>query len=203
MATKEVAMEEDRSPLNPAEGMKGLGDVKGIVREVIEHYLSAQREKAEPAYKAELQEERRRREQLERRVNELAEENRKNLRLAEETDRSSQIRAELQRLGVNKIELAFKAVRDDICRLADGALGARTAAGEVGIREYLSHFVQENPELLPARIPGGSGSASSSRPNRAASVFDIDRIKPGMSPEELQQLREHISQIALQNLRGE
>ena len=44
-------------------------DVRGMIRSVIEEFLTTERRKAEPAYKAELVDERRRREQLERQVN--------------------------------------------------------------------------------------------------------------------------------------
>src|SRR5713101_4860937 len=91
-------------------------DVTSIVRQAIEEFTQKDRAKNEPAYKAELQEERRRREQLERRVNELVEENRRSKQIAEEAQASSAIRAELQRLGVAKVDLAFKAIRGDIVR---------------------------------------------------------------------------------------
>ncbi len=60
------------------------------------------------------------REQLERRVNELVAENQRSRKMAEEADRSATIRAELQRLGVAKVDLAFKAVKDEIFRAEDG-----------------------------------------------------------------------------------
>jgi hypothetical protein len=132
-------------------------DVQTIVRQAVEEYASQQQAKSEPAYKAELQDERKRREQLERRVNELVEENKRGRRIVEETERSSAVRAELQRLGVAKIDLAFKAVQDGIVRTEDGRLIARTEAGETPAKEYLAAFVAENPEFLPARIAGGSG----------------------------------------------
>src|SRR5690242_8843243 len=87
-------------------------DVASIVRQAIEEYTQRDRTRNEPAYKAELQEERRRREQLERRLNELVEENKRSRQIAEEAQTSSAIRAELQRLGVAKVDLAFKAVRE-------------------------------------------------------------------------------------------
>src|SRR6266403_4751910 len=81
-------------------------DVTSIVRQAIEEFTQRDRARNEPAYKAELQEERKRREQLERRLNELVEENKRSRLLAEEADRSATIRAELQRLGVGKVDLA-------------------------------------------------------------------------------------------------
>ena len=92
---------------------------------------------ARTAYKAELQEERRRREQLEKRMNEMAEENKRSRAMADEAQRSSSIRAELQRLGVTKVDLAYKAVQDGIVRTEDGRLVARAENGEQTAAEYL------------------------------------------------------------------
>ncbi|MDR3718986.1 MAG: hypothetical protein P4K98_09300 [Bryobacteraceae bacterium] len=177
-------------------------DVRGMIRNVIEEFLTTERRKAEPAYKAELVEERRRREQLERQVNQLVEENQKAKKFAEESDRNAQIRSELQRLGVIKVELAHKAVKDDIQRTPDGALVARTAEGELPVKEYLTKFVQENPEFLPARIAGGSGMTTAPR-SSVGSGIELESIRPGMSAEEMQRVREQIAQVALQTWKGE
>jgi len=172
-------------------------DVRSAIREAIQEYIAAEQTKAEPAYKAELVEERKRREELERRVNELVTENQKTRAAAEEAQRNATIRTELQRLGVSKIDLAYKAVKDEIVRTSDGALAARTPNGDVGVREYLEHFVQENPELLPARITGGSGVSGPQKPVTTAGV-DLNKIRPGMSAEELARVREEIARIAQQ-----
>ena len=125
----------------------------------------------------ELAEERRRREGLEKRV--------------EEAERGSAIRAELQKLGVAKLDLAYKAVKDDVPR----------ENGEM--KAYLEKFVGENPELLPARVAGGSGASAGSRGSGAGAVaVDIDRIRPGMSAEEMDRVRQEIARVASQTLRG-
>ena len=176
-------------------------DVRSLIRGVIEEFVQAEQTKAEPAYKAELLDERKRREELEKRVNDLVQENQRSRQMAEEAERSSSIRAELQRLGVAKVDLAFRAVKDDIQRSGDGQLIARTGPGDVPMREYLKEFVQENPELLPARITGGSGMGSGSRTGGSGGV-DLEKIRPGMSPEELERVRQEVSRVASQALRG-
>lgn len=177
-------------------------DVRDIVRQAIEEFVNAEQRKAEPAYQTQLQEERKRRESLETRLNQLVEENRRARAAAEEADRNSQIRSELQRLGVAKIDLAFKAIKDDIVRTEDGRLQAKGPEGKP-LPEYLSSFVQENPELLPARISGGSGAHTSLRGAAdAASGIEIDKIKPGMNKEDLERVRKEISRLASQALRG-
>ena len=177
-------------------------DVRSLIRGVIEEFVKAEQVKAEPAYKAELIDERRRREELENRVNELVKENQRTRQVAEEAERSASIRTELQRLGVAKIDLAYKAVKDDVQRTEDGRLTARGEEGEVPLRDYLAQFVQDNPELLPARIAGGSGMGSGSKATASTSAVDLEKIRPGMSEEDLAKVRQEIARVAGQALRG-
>ena len=172
-------------------------DVRAIIRDAITEFVTVQHEKAEPAYKAELLEERRRREQLETRVNELVQENTKARQAADEAMRSATIKSELQKLGVSKVDLAYKAIKDDVYRNAQGQLAAHGPDGESTVREYLSRFVADNPELLPARIVGGSGMSNTHKPVQVSTV-DLDRIKPGMSAEDLERARQEIARIASQ-----
>ncbi len=182
--------------------MEGV-DIQEIVRQAIQEFVNSEQAKNEPAYKVELQEERKRREAMERRLNQLAEENRQNRIKAEEAERSSVIRSELQRLGVAKVDLAFKAVQDGIVRSEDGRLIARNENGEVGVRDYVSAFVKENPEFLPARIVGGTGMTGNLKaPQAGNESVSIDRIRPGMNAEEMQRVREEIVRVASQTLRG-
>lgn len=171
--------------------------IKGLIRDVIREYHSVEKEKAEPAHKAELADERRRREQLERRVNELVEENRKSRAIAEEAERQTMIRSELQKHGIMKLDLAFKAIKDEVVRGEDGRLVAQTATGPQALGEYITQFVSENPEFLPARINGGSGSSpvKSTGPS-----FEIEKIRPGMDPKELERIREEVARVALQGM---
>ncbi len=179
-----------------------MDDVQTIVRETIEEFLRREQARTEPAHKAELLEERKRREQLEKRVNELIEENRRARQAAEEADRNAAIRAELQRLGVTKVDVAHKAVKEDVVRAEDGRLVARSEQGELTLREYLAGFVAENPEFLPARIAGGSGTTGPQRTTAPAGGADLDKIKPGMSAEEAERIRQEIIRVAGQTYRG-
>ncbi len=173
-------------------------DVQTIVQQAINEYMRQDSAKREPAYKTELAEERRRREQLEKRLNEMGEENRKSRLVAEEAQRSTAIRSELQRLGVVKVDLAYKAVQDGIVRTEDG----RFSAGEQSLSEYLSGFVQENPEFLPARIAGGMGMTGTQKAGPAsAGAVDLDKIGPSMSKEDLERARIEILRVASQSLR--
>jgi hypothetical protein len=178
-------------------------EVQAVVKRAIQEFIEEQQSQTEPAHKAELAEERKRREQLERRLNELVEENKRSRQAAEHAERSSAIRAELQRLGVAKVDLAFRAVQQDIARSEDGRLVARGESGEVPVKEYLANFVSENPEFLPARISGGSGITGAHKaPRDAAAPVDLEGIRPGMSPEDMERVRKEILRVASQNLRG-
>jgi predicted RNase H-like nuclease (RuvC/YqgF family) len=179
-------------------------DVKDIVRQAIQEFVQSEQRKAEPAYKAELQDERKRRENLESRLNLLVEENKKARAMAEEADRNSQIRSELQRLGISKVDLAFKAIKDDITRSEDGRLQSKGPEPK-SLQDYLSGFVQDNPELMPARISGGSGAKTPVRnavPEPAPIGIELDNIKPGMKKEDLEKVRQEIARIAQQAIRG-
>lgn len=175
-------------------------DLRSAVREAMSEFFQSQKAKTEPAYKAELEEEKRRREQLERRLNDLAQENERARQRADEAERSSAIRTELQRLGVAKLDLAFKAVKDEVVRNDQGKLVVREATGDVEVRDYLTKFVQENPELLPARVQGGSGANLTARPAQLSAPVDLDSIRPGLDPAEMDRIRKEISRIAAQNL---
>src|SRR6266567_2378084 len=154
-------------------------DVQSIVQQALQDFVKQQQSQSEPAYKAELVEERKRREQLERRLNELAEENKRTRQIAAEAERSSAVRAELQRLGVAKIDLAFKAVQDGIVRTEDGRLVARGESGETTVKDYLTSFVSENPEFLPARIAGGTGmTVTLTAPSGGRETVSIEQIRP-------------------------
>ena len=182
--------------------MEGI-DIQAIVRQAVQEFVSNEQSKSEPAHRAELQEERKRREQLERRLNELVEENKRSRKIAAEAERSSAVRAELQRLGVGKIDLAFRAVQDGIVRTEDGRLVGRTDTGDTPMQEYLTAFVNENPEFLPARIAGGTGlTATPKAPASGREAIDLERIRPGMSAEEMQRVREEIVRVASQSLKG-
>lgn len=178
-------------------------NVQGIVQQAVDEYMRQDVARREPAYKTELQEERRRREQLEKRVNELVEENKKSRAVADEAQRSGNIRAELQKLGVTKVDLAYKAVQDGVVRTADGRLIAQGESGEQPLADFLANFVQENPEFLPARIAGGTGITGTQRAVTQANggSIDLDKIGPSMSKEELDRVRQEILRVASQTLR--
>jgi len=182
-------MDEQREEQQHAESGN---DLRGVIRDVIQEFVSADQRKAEPVYKAELVEERRRREQLEKRVNELVQENSRSRRQAEEAKMHASIREGLQRIGVAKVDLGFRVVKDDIFRAEDGRLMAKTSQGAIEMDEYLAQFASENPELLPARISGGSGAVWQGQQSYGGGV-NVDRIKPGMDPEELALARREIA----------
>src|SRR6266700_5559531 len=176
-------------------------NVQTIVQQAIDEYMRKDSARREPAYKTELQEERRRREQLEKRMNELVEENKRSRAMADEAQRNTMIRSELQKLGVMKVDLAYKAVQDGVVRTDDGRLVVRGENGEQPAAEYLASFVQENPEFLPARIAGGTGMTGTQRSAPQTSGIDLDKISPSMSKEDLERLRQEILRVATQTLR--
>ena len=178
-------------------------ELRTMIREVIEDFLKTAKAQADESKDAVLMEERMRRESLEQRVNELIADNEKARLRAEASERSAAIKAELQRAGVTKLELAYKAVQDEIYRSEDGRL---VGQGGSELREHIARFVGENPELLPARLAGGSGASAGQRSSLGnlpgSGGVDLDKIRPGMNPEELERVRQEIARVASQTLRG-
>ncbi len=133
-------------------------------------------------------------------MNELVAENQKARAKAEEAERSAAIRAELQRLGVAKVDLAYKAVKDDDLperrRAADGAgrggdAGVPDAVRRARIRSCCRRGWRADRERARGRRDAGTGTA-----------VDLDKIRPGMSAEELERVRQEIARVASQTLRG-
>ena len=93
------------------EGKEPVGstqvDVPTLVRQAIDEFVRADQNKKEPAYKTELQEERRRREELEHRLNDLVDENKRSRQMAEEAERSSAIRASPSRVFAGRWSSAW------------------------------------------------------------------------------------------------
>jgi hypothetical protein len=162
-----------------------MDDIREIVEAVVREFMPQ---------KNELEDERRRREGLELRVSELIAETEKARVKVEEAERSAAVRAELQRHGVAKLDLAYKAIKDEIQRGEDGRL--------IGMREHVEEFVKENPELLPARVAGGSGAGGGQRSPPGETRVELEKIRPGMSPEELDRVRQEIARVASLTLRG-
>lgn len=173
-------------------------DVHSLIKTVLEEVMSTQQKQAEPAYKRELNEEKSRREQLEKRLNELIEENRRAKATTEALEQEAKIKAELQKQGVSKLDLAYRAVKDDVHRNSDGLLTVRNSEGQIPLRQYLQSFLDENPELLPARNIAGSGSQNSIRTKASGATIDLDAIHPGMSKEDMARARLEIARIATQ-----
>ena len=181
------------------EALKGSGrsdELEPVVRKVISEYMRRASEQEEPALKAKLAEERKRREKLEGTLNELKEENRQTRQRAEQAERFSRVRDSLREMGVQKTELAFRLVKDTIFRGEDGELYAESGGGRIPYQEHLAQFVSENPEFLPPRISGGSGAAGGSGSGMASAGFDLERIRPGMKREELAQAWKEVARLA-------
>lgn len=170
--------------------------MKKLIEDVVREFHAAQGKQQEPVYRAELAEERRQRKEMERQLRDLVEENRRAKERAEQVETASFIKGELQKLGVNKVELAFKAIKDDVQKDSSGLYSARSAKGTQSLEEYLRSFVEENPELLPARNVTGTGGQSSGRRANTQVGLELESIRPGMSQDELAKARLEIARVA-------
>jgi hypothetical protein len=87
-------------------------------------------------------------------------------------------------------------VQDGIVRAEDGRLVARGDNGDQPVGEFLAGFVHDNPEFLPARIAGGTGMTGTQKAApHAAAGFDLDKISPSMSKEDLERARQEILRV--------
>jgi hypothetical protein len=166
------------------------------IRAMIGEYMRQKEDQQGSDLQAVLEEERRKREGLERKLSELSEENRRTRRQADQMDRVSRIQSSLQELGVRKVDLALRLLKDDIFRGEDGELYAEVKGSRVPYREYLGDFVAENPEFLPPRIAGGSGASGGERGEMRPGGIDLNSIRPGMSREELAEAWKEVARLA-------
>jgi hypothetical protein len=71
------------------------------------------------------------------------------------------------------------------------------------LKDYLTGFVTENPEFLPARIAGGTGMTANQKATMGSrESVSLEQIRPGMSAEEMNRVREEIVRVASETLRG-
>jgi hypothetical protein len=166
------------------------------IRAMIGEYMRQREDQQGSDLQAMLDEERRKRESLERKLGELGEENRRTRRRAEQTDRVSQVQSFLQELGVRKVDLALRLLKDEVFRGEDGELYAEVKGSRIPYRDYLEDFVAENPEFLPPRIAGGSGASGGERGEMRPGGIDLNSIRPGMSREELSEAWKEVARLA-------
>lgn len=190
-------METMNEPIDlPAKTDNGGSGLKRLIEDVVREFQTAQVKQQEPVYRAELAEERRQREDMERQLRDLIEENRRAKERAEQVETASFIKSELQKLGVTKVDLAFRAIKDDVQKDSTGRYSARSTTGALPLEEYLKAFVEENPELLPARNVSGTGGQTAVRRANNQVGLELESIRPGMSQEELAKVRHEIARVA-------
>ena len=153
------------------------------------------KEAVEESYAAALDRERRRRAELEKHLHELAEENRRSRKEADERDRLSRVRDSLRERGVKKTDLALRVVGDEVKRGEDGALYGELAGERVPLEDYLGRFLAENPEFLPPRISGGAGIPPTDPGEAFARPVQMDDIRPGMSNDDARRAWEEVARL--------
>lgn len=64
----------------------------------------------------------------------------------------------------------------------NGVIVVESSKGEVPLKDYAASYIDQSPNLIAAPPAGGAGTGKGT-PAKSGR-FDLDRIKPGMSPEE-------------------
>lgn len=178
---------EDVSPrAADGAGSPSLDDLRATVRELMQEIQGGDNASAEGGGESGGAE-------LRRQLSMLAEERDQLVRVAKDEARSRAIREELTRAGVQNLKLAFRAVQEDLSLDGEDKLVAVSEGVPMSGEEYVKRFLAANPELLPARVAGGSGL-----PGHGSSLLgpDINSIRPGMSEEELASVRAEIVKLA-------
>jgi hypothetical protein len=100
------------------------------------------------------------------------------------------LRQTFSALGVENLDLAVKAVHEDIVEDGDRQWVTKTAGGAVPAQQYLTEFLKKNRELLPARRLQGAGMPASRM--ESGGGVDLEEIRPGMDPATLKKVRDAI-----------
>ena len=90
-------------------------------------------------------------------------------------------------------------MKDEIYRGEDGRLLAQGGAGDAGLSDAVRG---RESGVLPARLAGGSGASAGQRKRQGSGGVDLDKIRPGMSAEDMERVRQEIARVASQTLRG-
>ena len=121
-------------------------EIRVIVRAAVEEYAGGERIRQEESVQAELSQERQLRETLQKQVESLVGEGVQLKSAADEAERTLAIRTELQRLGIRNVDLAYRAVRDDVRRSEDGKY---VGASGQELAEYLRKFASRTRQISP------------------------------------------------------
>ena len=115
-------------------------------------------------------------------------------------DREIFLREQIRSLGVRNVDLAYRAVREDVHKDQDGSWIAEVGGATVPATQFLKQFIARNPDLIPARMILGSGAPS--RTEEADHECDLDQIRPGMDPASMRRAREAVVRIIAQTKRS-
>lgn len=115
-------------------------------------------------------------------------------------DREVFLRDQIRALGVRNVDLAYRAVREDVSKDQDGVWTAEVDGTKVPATQFLKQFIARNPDLIPARMISGSGAPS--RAEETDHECDLDQIRPGMDPASMRRAREAVVRIIAQTKRS-
>lgn len=133
---------------------------------------------------------------LEKQVADLKAENDKRAEDLKREKRSSTLTTELGKLGImpDRLKSAMRAVDPDIKFAEDGSL---VGEDDTPVTEYLATWIKGNDHFLPPRQVGGAGASGGQR-GRGEKPPQLEDIKPGMKPEDMQRVREQIASLLKQ-----
>ena len=106
---------------------------------------------------------------------------------------SGTLRTELlKHVPAERIDAALRIFGPDVKYGEDGSIVG--GADESPLSEYVEAAIQKHEYLLPPKQVGGAGATAGTR--RGQPAVDLNDIKPGMKPEDLARVREHMARVA-------
>jgi len=105
---------------------------------------------------------------------------------------NSMLRTELlKHVPADRIDAAMRIFAPDVKYSEDGSIVG--GADELPLSEFIEAAIQKYDYLLPPKNVGGAGATPGNRRNQQ--TFNLEDIKPGMKPDEIARIREHIARV--------
>lgn len=150
------------------------------------------------ALEAAVATERAERQKLEKQMQELTAEREREKQQAIEAQRNSEIKSILASAGVRNINVASAALREMVVhsQINPGTFVVKGSQGEeIALSQFVTGWLQQNPELLPPKAGSGSGAASGNGAGSGGSKVTLEDIKPGAKPETLDAAARQLAQV--------
>lgn len=110
---------------------------------------------------------------------------------------NSTLRTELlKHVPADRIDAAMRIFGPDVKYGEDGTIVG--GSDELPLSEFVEAAIQKYEYLLPPKNVGGAGATAGNR--RGQQAVNLEDIKPGMKPEDIARVREHLARVAAEQM---